>query len=175
MSLWQRLSIRLIGVLFALSGAVQAQPPGWSTALPAPQKVGEGELRRWGFLIYEASLWSPQGSYQPGAPFALSLRYARDVPADRIVQASLEEMSKLGVPVASHPEWAMALQNAMVDVKRGDTLTGVYLPGQGASFFHNEQMTGKLDDRLARHFFAIWFDPRTSAPELRQALLGNKP
>lgn len=163
------------GWLLCLAVFAQASPPGWLPTLPEPQKVGQGELRRWGFLIYEASLWAPQGIYRIGEPFALSLRYTRDVSADRIVQASLDEMSNLGAPIAAHPEWTLALQRALVDVKRGDTVTGLYVPGQGARFFHNGQATGEIDDRLARSFFAIWLDPRTSAPELRQALLGASP
>jgi len=48
----------------------------------------------------------------------------------------------------------------------------VYQPGQGATFFHRERQTGQISDELARHFFAIWLDPRSSEPGLRQALLG---
>jgi hypothetical protein len=146
---------------------------GWSAFLPGADRVGQGEFRRWGFLVYDASLWTPQGVYQPGGPFALSLRYVRTIASDRIVDASLDEMRKLGFPVSAHPEWGPALTAVLVDVQPGDTLTGVYTPGQGAVFFHNDRLTGQIGESLARAFFAIWLDPRTSEPGLRQALLGG--
>jgi hypothetical protein len=145
----------------------------WSAFLPGAGRVGQGEFRRWGFLVYDASLWTPQGVYQPGGPFALSLRYVRTIASDRIVDASLDEMRKLGFPVSAHPEWGPALTSVLVDVQPSDTLTGVYTPGQGAVFFHNDRLTGQISQSLARAFFAIWLDPRTSEPGLRQALLGG--
>ena len=61
----------------------------------------------------------------------------------------------------------------MASVNPGDTLTGVYTPEQGAVFFYNDQLTGQIDERLAKAFFAIWLDPKTTQPDLRQALLGQ--
>ena len=59
------------------------------------------------------------------------------------------------------------------DVKAGDRLTGVRVPGQGARFYSGERYVGRLDDEaLADAFFAIWLDPRTRAPDLRRKLLG---
>jgi hypothetical protein len=58
-------------------------------------------------------------------------------------------------------------------VKEGDHITGVYIPGQGAVFFHNDQRTGRLDQTLAQAFFSIWLDPKTSEPDLRTALIGE--
>ena len=43
-----------------------------------------------------------------------------------------------------------------------------------ADLSHRERQTGQISDELAKHFFAIWLDPRTSEPNLRQALLGAK-
>jgi hypothetical protein len=61
------------------------------------------------------------------------------------------------------------------DVAAGDSLSGLYLPGRGARFFHNGEPLGEIDDaQFARAFFSIWLDPRTSAPDLRAALLGER-
>ena len=48
-----------------------------------------------------------------------------------------------------------------------------YLQGpEGAVFLFNGQALGEIAEAaFARQFFAIWLDPRTSAPELREALL----
>jgi hypothetical protein len=163
-------------ILIALGTPVAlAQPAAIDGVMPQAQEVGSGQFRWWGFRVYDASLWSPSGQYQPGEPFALSLTYARDLDGQGIVQASLDQMREIGLPVDRYPQWEQALSVVLVSVERGDTLTGVYRPGEGAVFFHNDRQTGQIDERLAQAFFAIWLDPNTTAPRLRQALLGQDP
>lgn len=142
---------------------------------PQAVEVGRAQFSRFGFRIYDARLWAPDGRYIANQPFALSLTYHRTIEGSRIVQASLDEMAKLGVVVNAHPQWRDQLARVLPDVVSGDTLTGVYQPGEGARFYHQGKLTGQIDDNLARAFFAIWLDPRTSEPVLRQALLGGKP
>ena len=56
------------------------------------------------------------------------------------------------------------------DVKPGDHILGVSAGGSGVSV--QRQAFGEIaEPAFARQFFAIWLDPRTSAPELREALL----
>lgn len=150
--------------------AVESHPlmPGVTAVAPA------AEFTRFGFSVYRAQLWAPDGRYAPNAPFVLSLTYSRDIDRDRIVQASLDEMQKLGLPVREQPQWRGELERVLTDVKQGDTLTGIYRPGQGAEFFYKNNKLGTLDETLAVHFFSIWLDARTSEPELRLALLGQK-
>jgi hypothetical protein len=88
------------------------------------------------------------------------------------VQSSLDEMRKLGKPVDQHPEWAAELARVLPSVTKGVTLTGVHRPGEGATFYEQDKVIGQINDVLARAFFAIWLDPRTSDPSLRQSLLG---
>lgn len=165
----------VISLAATLSAPALAQTAPFASLIPNAKEVGSGLFRWWGFRVYEASLWSPNGKYQPGEPFALSLTYARSLEGKDIVDASLDQMRKLGLPVDRHPEWGPALSKVIVSVQSGDTLTGVYQPGEGAVFFFNDRKTGEIDDRLAKAFFAIWLDPKTSAPELRQSLLGQSP
>ena len=67
--------------------------------------------------------------------------------------------------------WGEAMARLFPDVKPGDHILGVYRP-EGAVFLFNGQALGEIAEAaFARQFFAIWLDPRTSAPELREALL----
>lgn len=145
---------------------------GWDAFLPTPQPVGQGQFRRWGFLIYDATLWSSNGQFKATEPFALRLSYARSVSRDQIVDASLDQMRKLGIDVAEQPDWTDKLRQVFADVNKGDALTGIYTPGKGAVFFYNDQLTGQVDEALAKAFFSIWLDPQTSEPDLRLSLLG---
>lgn len=142
--------------------------------LPGAQQIGQAGFTRFGFSIYQAQLWAPGGSYLPDAPFLLSLTYARDIRRSQIVQASLDEMQKLGAPDALQAQWRADLEAVLVDVKEGDTLSAIYRPGQGAEFYYQQTKRGVIDEALARYFFAIWLDERTSEPDLRLSLLGRR-
>ena len=72
-----------------------------------------------------------------------------------------------------HQRWLEQMITIFPNVKEGDRIRGVYSPGKSAVFLLNDQSIGRIDDALfARGFFAIWLDPKTSEPKLRQSLLG---
>ena len=167
------LASALVALCVYASAGAAAQP--WLAQIPQAQQVGEGVYKRLGWSIYTARLWAPDGVYSPGKPFALSLTYEFDIAQSRIVQASIDEMERLGAPVADRPHWRDALLAVIRDVGKSQSLAGVYMPGQGALFYYNDVQTGRLDEELAQHFFGIWLDPRTSDPALRTALLGAPP
>ncbi len=164
---------KLLMVLLLAFGLTSLQAaPVFTQLLPGAQQVGQGVFKRFGWSIYEARLYASGGRFDASKPYALSLTYERTIAGDRLVQASLDEMRKLGAPVDERPEWAAALSQVLPSVSKGVTLTGVYRPGEGAVFYEQDKETGRIDDALARMFFAIWLDPRTSEPSLRQSLLG---
>ena len=84
----------LPGVVALLAAGLVAAA---GTVLPPDWRIqGQGEMRWFGLRLYQASLWAPDGRWQAGQPYALELRYARDIPSARLVQASIEEMQRLG-------------------------------------------------------------------------------
>jgi hypothetical protein len=106
------------------------------------------------------------------SPSALQLDYQRDIPRDRLVQTSVDEMRRLGASEAQLQRWEPELRRVFPDVKEGDSIIGVHYPGRGAAFFHRGRPTGEVRDaEFARLFFAIWLDPRSRSPSLRAALL----
>lgn len=171
-----RLIIRLASVSLAAALTFSTSHAEWRDDLPSAKPVGQGEMRWFGLRLYRADLFSADGRYDPQQPFALALTYARTLQAERIVQASLDEMQKLGAPTARFGAWRDAMRRAFVDVREGDVLTGVYLPNKGARFYFGDKLTASIDDpEFARWFFAIWLDPHTSEPRLRRALIGGGP
>ena len=148
-------------------------------ALPAAVRDGAGDWRQWGsgemswfgFSLYRATLWVAGDSLEASAS-ALQLDYRRDIPSQRLVQTSLDEMRRLGADEAQLARWEADLRRVFPDVKEGDSIVGVHLPGRGARFFHQGRLTGEIDDaEFARRFFAIWLDPASRSPTLRSALL----
>ncbi len=65
------------------------------------RELGNGEMRWFGLSIYQASLWSASVQFDDSVPFALSLRYSRDIPGKRLVSTSIDELKRLGVPLAA--------------------------------------------------------------------------
>ena len=134
------------------------------------RRWGSGEFRRFGFLVYEATLWAADDPVRP--PLALKLTYRRNIDGELIAEASIKEIRKLRMAdEATLNRWGELMTGLFPDVKPGDTIVGHYLP-EGARFTFNEQPLGSIDDpAFARAFFAIWLDPNTSEPDLRAALL----
>ena len=150
-------------------------PPQLAASEAGLREIGRGEMRWLGFKLYDAALWARvPGAQAMDDEYVLSIRYARAVSSERLVELSLEEMRRLDL--ADEPtlaRWAEALAAALPSVAAGETLSGLHRPGRGAAFWHDGRATAELDDpALAQAFFAIWLDERTRAPALRARLLG---
>jgi hypothetical protein len=170
----------VLAVATALSGQAAAigVPPLPSAIVELASDLrlqGGGELRFFGVPIYEGWYWSAKPGWSADQVFALDLIYLRSLDGARIAQRSVEEIAKLG---HGNPElrarWGAQMKRIFPDVKSGDRLTGVNLPGGRVRYFFNGQSIGEIvDPELARAFFAIWFDPKSSRADFRQKLLGQ--
>ncbi len=144
---------------------------------PAWEARGSGVLKFFGFKVYDVSLWvtNAKAPFSYARPFALDIRYATNVAGKDIANTSLIELQRIS---PSSPEqvtaWSKLMDSLFVDVKAGDRLVGVHLPGVGARFFLNGKLLGEsADAAFSEAFFKIWLDPKTKRPELRAALLGS--
>lgn len=177
------------------AGAAQAQAPlpaaapeaaaSMRDARPEPKDalaqgklIGQARLTVWGFDIYDARLWAPAafsaGNFAASA-LALELRYLRNFQALDIAERSIKEMRR-SQPVsdAQAAQWKADMLRVIPDVRKGDRITGVHRPGQGAAFWVNGQASGEVRDAdFARLFFGIWLSPDTSEPRMRAALLAG--
>lgn len=144
--------------------------------VPNAEPVGQGRLTFMLWDVYDATLYAPQGQFQEGQPFALTLSYLREISGRSIADKSIEEMRRLGfddeVRLAT---WHTQMREIFPDVKEGVRLTGVYTDKDESVFYHNSKEVGRIADPLfGQYFFKIWLDDRTRAPELRAALLGQR-
>ena len=149
-------------------------------ALTQAVLAGHGQMRFFGLRIYDARLWvGPQ--FQAARfwdyPLVLQLTYHRSFSAQSIAQRSVQEIERQqALTPAQATHWQAQLAQVIPNVQSGDQVTGIYLPGQGMQFWQDQKMLGALPDaELARAFFGIWLSPQTSEPQLRKALLSNRP
>lgn len=156
----------------ALLLACLAWPVTRLAAMDVPadlRRWGSGEFRRFGFLVYEATLWAGDDPQRP--PLVLRLDYQRNIAGSAIAEASVDEMRRTVANEARLRAWGERMAQFFPDVKPGDHIVGHY-HAAGALFMQDARELGRIDDPdFARAFFGIWLDPRTSAPELRAALL----
>lgn len=140
--------------------------------------AGQGRLNFLGLAVYDAALWTVPG-FRAGSfadhVFALELHYLRRFSAADIARASLEQMQRHGpIDPAQAERWRAELMRLLPDVRKGERIAGLNLPGRGLALFHEGRSLGEVEDpRFAQLFFAIWLGEATSAPALRQALVGG--
>jgi Chalcone isomerase-like len=178
-------------LLGALAGSAVASTQPVATApasktSPAPDHVrryiddartlGGGRLTWFGLHIYDALLFVPRAfdSANPSAqPFALELTYARSLDGQAIAERSHDEIARLKIGnEAQRTHWLADMSALFPDVNAGQRLAGIYRPGGGTHFYLDGRYLGEVaDPEFGRAFFAIWLDPRTSAPQLRASLL----
>lgn len=179
--LWCKPAGAILYLALALAAPAKAGDAGtsWRAELPGAVAIGSGQLRWFGFRIYDAALWSGQQPFDPAARFALQLTYHRSISRERLVQASLDEMRRLGtVPgdASLREQWESQLRKAFVDVEAGDQLIGVNLPGYGMRLYDQRKLVADIPDpKLARAFFDIWLNEASRDQGLRRQLLGGRP
>jgi hypothetical protein len=136
------------------------------------QLQGQGRMTFWGFDVYDARLYVGDQRGQTG--FALDLNYLRSLKGSDITKRTIEEMQRLGVSEANRNAWGKKLDGIFPDVVSGSSLTAIHVPGRGTVFLHNGKAVGEIaGDDFTRAFFSIWLDPKTAAPKLRTALIGQ--
>jgi len=169
-----------VAMVLAVSAPAAASPghPEIRSALPDATLSGQARLRVWGFEVYDAALWVAPGFQAPQYTdhgFALTLQYLRELDSDAIARRSIDEMRRVGhFDEAQAARWLAQLRTLIPNVRKGDRITGIHLPGGEVSFLLNGRPTGALRDTLfARLFFGIWLSPQTSEPRLRDLLLAR--
>ena len=157
----------------------QSAPAYILTEVPQAVMQGQGTYRWFGLSIYDATLWTGPGGWsdQLKQKIALDLRYSRSLLGRKIAEASLQEIEKLQRGSVSQRQiWLQQLIALFPDVKEGSLITGIWVPNEAARFYLDGKWLGEIRDAdFANAFFAIWLDPHTSAPDLRNKLLALRP
>ena len=142
------------------------------------KQVGKGRLTWLGFGIYEAGLWTPDGrfeDFEPGQPVALSLSYQRGFSRAQLIEITTGEWSRLGLASEAQREaWSRMLEGLWKDVRKGDNMTAVVVPGSETRFYDATGLVGRVEDpAFGPAYLRIWLDQRSAVADLRVALLGE--
>jgi hypothetical protein len=150
-------------------------PPAVLAQVHLPLKlVGEGNYRKFGFKIYHASLWAPDGIWSPDKPYVLKVQYARGLSKNTLVDGVMDDIHEENVADdATLDRWHNALNMYMPAVEEDDTIIGASVPGRAAVFFYNgKKLAGIEDKAFGEAFFNIWLG-NTADEDLHKKLLGQ--
>jgi hypothetical protein len=161
---------------FAQPSAAPALFPSSIEGMPTLKARGGGLLRMYGFQIYNAYLWTPDGAaFDRTKPYVLDIEYLRNFEGKVLAERSIDEKRGQGIGSdAVYPKWLAEMTRVFPNVKPNDRLTGVATPQRTAKFFHNGKFTGEIaDPEFVDAFFGIWLNEKTSQRRFRDRLLGN--
>jgi Chalcone isomerase-like len=143
---------------------------------------GNATMRFFGLKVYDVTLFSKAGAalaakpYEANAhPFVLELIYDIGLKGAAISERSVQEMRKQGhKDDALLQKWQTQMTQVFPDIKSGDVLIGVAIPGKEARFYNRTKLIGTIaDSEFVAAFFDIWLSPKSSEPKLREKLIGN--
>lgn len=137
-------------------------------------KVGEGTYRKLGFRVYDASLWAPQSTWDAGKPYALQLCYTRDLSKETLIDTVMDDIGEQKIAdETTLAKWKAVLDTSLSDVKDGDALVGVTVPGKKTLLLHNGVAIVTIEDQaFSNAFFSIWLG-KNADEDLRSKLLGG--
>lgn len=139
--------------------------------------AGRGKFTWFGLHVYDARLYVPERGIDvndfASQRFALELTYARRLNGKAIAERSRDEIEKLGLGSEEQRlAWLREMSAIFPNVAAGQLLTGIHFANGVTRFYFDDRLISAIDDPAFGHaFFAIWLDPKTSAPKLRTELL----
>lgn len=145
--------------------------------------VGQTTLRRYGFHVYDSSLWTIDGKSNDFTSAeisitnatALSITYARKISLQQLLSSTKKEWLRLGF--ADHyplNAWLTMLENIWPSVEKGDQLIVVVTVEGKTTFFSKNNSLGTIDDdNFGPAFLSIWLDENSRFKKNRRELLGE--
>jgi hypothetical protein len=141
------------------------------------QQVGFGSISWFGFSIYDASLWTNDGTFEDidqSLPIALHIIYQREITSDALADRTAEEWEQLNIFSPSQRQvWQRRMTAMWPSVEPGDSITTLVTRDRKTHFYYNEKFIGVIEDEsFGSSLLSIWLDANTSQPGLRQQLIG---
>ncbi|MEZ5491932.1 MAG: chalcone isomerase family protein [Gammaproteobacteria bacterium] len=166
------LTLLLIPALLALTTV-----RSYASPVEQLRPVGSTTLKVMFWTIYDSTLFSRNGSYggvEPG--IALKIDYRRNIKKDRLIDTTRDQWLELSLYQPELSEiWLSELSQIWPDIRRGDSIILYVEPDMSATFYHNEELLGRIDNaRFTENFLAIWLAEDSSFPEQRNELIGAR-
>ncbi|MGE5716146.1 MAG: chalcone isomerase family protein [Acidobacteriota bacterium] len=188
----KRLSSLSLGA-FALSSLFLAARPVLArelagVSLPDTLSAGDKTLKLNGlglrkkaiFKVYVGGLYLETPSKDAAAilaadaPKAVRMHFLRDLKKSQLTEAFSEGFEANAKEKAAAQKAALDRMLVLVpDVKEGQTLSFVYVPGKGTTFFAGEKALETFEGKdFADVVFLLWLGPKPPSEDLKKGMLG---
>ena len=161
-------------LMCALSASAHSLPELIARDVMGLTVRGEAVMRFIGLKVYDVRLWTQMKAFTHADPFAVELVYDMNFSGKDIADRSVKEMRAQGISDETKlRRWGDEMTKIFPDIKQGDALIGVSMPGKEARFYNREKLIATVPDpEFAKAFFDIWLSEKSSEPKLRLKLLG---
>lgn len=180
-------------VAFALSGLFLAARPLAAkelagVKLPDTLSAGDKTLTLNGlglrkkaiFKVYVGGLYLEAPSKDPAAIVAadaakaVRMHFLRDLKKTQLTEGFSEGFEANAKEKAASQKAAIDKMLALVpDVKEGETMSFVYVPGKGTTLYSGEKALGTFEGKVfADAVFSIWLGPKPPSEDLKKGMLG---
>jgi hypothetical protein len=153
-------------------------------AMPAGEKTlnlnGLGLRKKAIFKVYVGGLYLETPSKDAtailaaDAPKAVRMHFLRDLKKTQLTEGFSEGFEANAKAKAAAQKASIDKMLALVpDVKEGDTMTFVYVPGKGTTLYAGEKALGTFEGKdFADAIFSLWLGPKPPSEDLKKGMLG---
>jgi Chalcone isomerase-like len=184
---------RLSTAAIALSGLFLAARPVLArelagVSLPDTLSAGERTLKLNGlglrkkaiFKVYVGGLYLEAPSKDAAAilaadaPKAVRMHFLRDLKKSQLTDGFSEGFEANAKEKAAAQKAALDKMLALVpDMKEGETMSFVYVPGKGTTLFSGDKALGTFEGKdFADVVFLLWLGPKPPSEDLKKGMLG---
>ena len=157
-----------ITVCFIIFTDSNANFPEINQSIGTVKLSGKAKLKKMLWHVYDVSLWISSPQFTFNAPFALSVEYKMNVSQKKIVDSSIDEMSRYADIRSEVVQYKRRLHSIIPSVKGGDRLTAIFIPKKNLTFYLNGQFLGRINDKVfAKRYMEIWLHPNVYYKEMR--------
>lgn len=162
-------------ILIALPHHARAGTAEIRAAIPDPASRGAVTFRWFGLPLYDATLYTAGGNaFDWRAPLALKLVYAREIPAETLVRATLSELRRMEGARADHAAIGRELGSCFRDVGPGDRFTATATGADAVTLWFNGARTCTLSHAgIRERFLGIWLSDDSRSARLSRQLRGE--
>lgn len=165
----------IILILNSYTSYSNEKPNSLGKYLKNAKLIGKGTYTFFFLDIYDVLLYSEKSIYEPNKNFALKLHYHRSFSGKDIAERSIQEIKDQGFKNTTKLNlWQKQMESIFPNVKKGQIITGIYIPNKETIFLSKNKELGRImDSHFGRYFFNIWLGPNTKDPKLRNKLIGK--
>lgn len=140
------------------------------------QSSGKSELSWFLISVYEAQLFTTSGQFVYGQyPQALEIEYYRNITKENLIKATKDQWEEQSIKHPDLDSWLVELEQVFPDVKPEDKLVFSIDEIGNNQFFLNDKPIGTIANKdFSQLFLDIWVSEKTTYPDLRLELIGDK-